>query len=67
MKNTKSSAQQIIDLVRASVTVREPRNLQARSDMLMASMMDAVAFQKDLGATHSCTRARFERIFGGAL
>ncbi len=39
------------------VAVREPRNLQARSDMLMASMMGAVAFQKDLGATHSCAHA----------
>ena len=39
------------------VAVREPQNLQARSDMLMASMMGAVAFQKDLGATHSCAHA----------
>ncbi len=39
------------------IAVREPRNLQARSDMLMASMMGAVAFQKDLGATHSCAHA----------
>ena len=39
------------------VAVREPRNLQARADMLMASMMGAVAFQKDLGATHSCAHA----------
>ena len=39
------------------VAVREPHNLQARSDMLMASMMGAVAFQKDLGATHSCAHA----------
>src|SRR5437868_13125138 len=30
------------------IAVREPRNLAARSDMLMASMMGAVAFQKDL-------------------
>src|SRR5262252_1778414 len=37
--------------------VREPRNLQARSDMLMASMMGAIAFQKDLGAVHSCAHA----------
>ena len=37
--------------------VREPHNLQARSDMLMASMMGAVAFQKDLGAVHSCAHA----------
>jgi len=39
------------------LAVREPTNLQARSDMLMASMMGAVAFQKDLGATHSCAHA----------
>ena len=39
------------------VAVREPHNLEARSDMLMASMMGAVAFQKDLGATHSCAHA----------
>ena len=37
--------------------VREPRNLEARSDMLMASMMGAIAFQKDLGAVHSCAHA----------
>jgi hypothetical protein len=29
----------------------------ARADMLMASMMGAVAFQKDLGAVHSCAHA----------
>jgi alcohol dehydrogenase class IV len=39
------------------IAVREPRNIQARSDMMMASMMGAVAFQKDLGATHSCAHA----------
>ena len=37
--------------------VREPSNLQARSDMMMASMMGAIAFQKDLGAVHSCAHA----------
>jgi alcohol dehydrogenase class IV len=37
--------------------VREPHNLKARSDMLMASMMGAIAFQKDLGAVHSCAHA----------
>ena len=37
--------------------VREPNNLQARSDMMMASMMGAIAFQKDLGAVHSCAHA----------
>ncbi len=43
---------------RALVTaVTEAANLQARSDMMMASMMGAIAFQKDLGAVHSCAHA----------
>jgi alcohol dehydrogenase class IV len=37
--------------------VQEPHHLQARSDMLMSSMMGAIAFQKDLGAVHSCAHA----------
>ena len=37
--------------------VKEPGNLLARSDMMMASMMGAIAFQKDLGAVHSCAHA----------
>ena len=37
--------------------VREPGNLRARSDMMMSSMMGAIAFQKDLGAVHSCAHA----------
>lgn len=37
--------------------VTEPANLQARADMMMASMMGAIAFQKDLGAVHSCAHA----------
>ena len=37
--------------------VSEPHDLEARSDMLMASMMGAIAFQKDLGAVHSCAHA----------
>ena len=37
--------------------VREPGNLSARADMMMASMMGAIAFQKDLGAVHSCAHA----------
>jgi len=41
-------------LVRA---VREPQNLAARGDMMMASMMGAIAFQKDLGAVHACAHA----------
>ncbi len=36
---------------------KEPGNLKARSDMMMASMMGAIAFQKDLGAVHSCAHA----------
>ena len=39
------------------VAVRDGRDLQARSDMLMSSMMGAIAFQKDLGAVHSCAHA----------
>ena len=39
------------------LAVNEPRNLQARGDMMMASMMGAIAFQKDLGAVHSCAHA----------
>jgi alcohol dehydrogenase class IV len=37
--------------------VREPHNIGARSDMMMSSMMGAIAFQKDLGAVHSCAHA----------
>jgi alcohol dehydrogenase class IV len=37
--------------------VKEPGNLQARSDMMMASMMGAIAVQKGLGAVHSCAHA----------
>jgi len=37
--------------------VRSPRDLAARSDMMMSSMMGAIAFQKDLGAVHSCAHA----------
>jgi alcohol dehydrogenase class IV len=37
--------------------VHEPGNLKARSDMMMSSMMGAIAFQKDLGAVHSCAHA----------
>ncbi|MEO8078908.1 MAG: iron-containing alcohol dehydrogenase [Caldimonas sp.] len=37
--------------------VREPGNLAARGDMMMSSMMGAIAFQKDLGAVHSCAHA----------
>jgi alcohol dehydrogenase class IV len=37
--------------------VAHPKDIQARSDMMMASMMGAIAFQKDLGAVHSCAHA----------
>jgi alcohol dehydrogenase class IV len=37
--------------------VRSPKDLDARSDMMMSSMMGAIAFQKDLGAVHSCAHA----------
>jgi alcohol dehydrogenase class IV len=33
--------------------MRIPRDIEARSNMLMSSMMGAIAFQKGLGATHS--------------
>ncbi|MBK6980532.1 MAG: iron-containing alcohol dehydrogenase [Betaproteobacteria bacterium] len=39
------------------LAVREPGNAAARADMMMASLMGAVAFQKDLGAVHSCAHA----------
>ena len=39
------------------VAVRNGRDLRARGDMLMSSMMGAIAFQKDLGAVHSCAHA----------
>jgi hypothetical protein len=37
--------------------VRHGHDLAARSDMMMSSMMGAIAFQKDLGAVHSCAHA----------
>jgi alcohol dehydrogenase class IV len=37
--------------------VRDPGNVRARADMMMSSMMGAIAFQKDLGAVHSCAHA----------
>ncbi|HSV34791.1 MAG TPA: iron-containing alcohol dehydrogenase [Ramlibacter sp.] len=39
------------------IAVNEPGNIAARGDMMMASMMGAIAFQKDLGAVHSCAHA----------
>jgi alcohol dehydrogenase class IV len=40
-----------------AAAVNEPGNLQARSDMMMSSMMGAIAFQKDLGSVHACAHA----------
>ncbi len=40
-----------------ATAVAEPGNLQARADMMMSSMMGAVAFQKDLGGVHACAHA----------
>lgn len=37
--------------------VHRGHDLTARSDMMMSSMMGAIAFQKDLGAVHSCAHA----------
>jgi alcohol dehydrogenase class IV len=37
--------------------VHHGTNLHARGEMLVASMMGAIAFQKDLGAVHSCAHA----------
>jgi alcohol dehydrogenase class IV len=37
--------------------MRNGKDLAARSDMMMSSMMGAIAFQKDLGAVHSCAHA----------
>ncbi len=43
---------------RALVTaVNQPGDLRARSDMMMSSMMGAIAFQKDLGSVHACAHA----------
>jgi alcohol dehydrogenase class IV len=37
--------------------VKDPKDIDARGGMLMASMMGAVAFQKGLGVTHSCAHS----------
>ena len=39
------------------VAFKDGRDLAARTDMMMSSMMGAIAFQKDLGAVHSCAHA----------
>jgi hypothetical protein len=40
-----------------TTAVAEPGHLPARADMMMSSMMGAVAFQKDLGGVHACAHA----------
>lgn len=40
-----------------ATAVAEPDNLRSRTDMMMSSMMGAVAFQKDLGGVHACAHA----------
>lgn len=40
-----------------ATAVNEPGNLAARANMLMSSMMGAIAFQKDLGSVHACAHA----------
>jgi alcohol dehydrogenase class IV len=37
--------------------IQTPTDIEGRSQMLMASMMGAIAFQKGLGVTHSCAHA----------
>jgi alcohol dehydrogenase class IV len=37
--------------------VHDGHDINARSAMMMSSMMGAIAFQKDLGAVHSCAHA----------
>jgi alcohol dehydrogenase class IV len=39
------------------VAFHDGKNLHARSDMMMSSLLGAVAFQKDLGAVHACAHA----------
>jgi alcohol dehydrogenase class IV len=39
------------------LAVKDGHDIAARGDMLMSSMMGAIAFQKDLGAVHSCAHA----------
>jgi alcohol dehydrogenase class IV len=37
--------------------VKQPHNVEARGLMMMVSIMGGIAFQKDLGLTHSCAHA----------
>lgn len=40
-----------------ALAVRDPGNLEARGSMMMASILGGIAFQKELGVTHSCAHA----------
>jgi alcohol dehydrogenase class IV len=40
-----------------ATAVHAPGDLDARADMMMSSMMGAIAFQKDLGSVHACAHA----------
>jgi alcohol dehydrogenase class IV len=51
LEGTRIAARSIV------TAVRQPSDIAARSDMMMASMMGAIAFQKDLGAVHACAHA----------
>ena len=39
------------------IAVKEPKNLNARLQMMVAATMGAISFQKGLGVTHSCAHA----------
>jgi alcohol dehydrogenase class IV len=40
-----------------AAAVQRPADLRARADMMMSSLMGAIAFQKDLGGVHACAHA----------
>ena len=46
-----------VNFARAGSVVASGQHIEARLNMLHASMMGAVAFQKGLGVTHSCAHA----------
>lgn len=52
-------AEKGIELVAGSLerAVKNPTDIEARGSMMIAAMMGAVAFQKDLGAAHSLSHA----------
>ena len=51
LEGTKLAAQSLV------LCVKNPRDLEARGQLMMASMMGAIAFQKGLGVTHSCAHS----------